>query len=348
MKRANLIVAVLLLSCGGSAAPSDGSASDGSSEWSAGRVIPIDVPATPLGVGEETLDLCYSLTLHNDIPIFVSQVRMEATLGVHHSNWFYVPDTSYAGDDGLWPCSARAFDQAVAASVGGVLFAQSTQATAETMAFPAGDALAVPANARVVVNLHYVNYTGAPLEPTMALEVTTVPEAQVTTVLHSFAFSYNDLHLPARTRSEFTIDCDLDTQHRASLRRPLDFGVHYVLPHYHGLGTYLRLGVVGGPSDGATIWETNSAVGEPLGGAPEPAVDLTGATGIRLTCRFENPGDTEVVWGNGGGEMCIAFGYSDSPNLWANVGGIGTVAGVVDGVTMNTAPCSVVTAHPPL
>lgn len=332
-------MACLSLSCAGSPG-------DGAIDWTMGRVIAVDVPPTTLEAGGETLDLCYALTLHNDVPIFVSQVTMHGTPGVHHSNWFYVPDRNFGGDDGLFSCATRGFDQTAAASAGGVLFAQSTQATDETMAFPAGDALALPSNARFVVNLHYVNYTGDTLRPQISLAVTTVAEADVVTHLHGFAFQYEDLHIAPHTTSEFTIDCDLRAAHQTAFGRPLDFGVHYVLPHYHSFGTYLRLGIVGGPNDGATIWEANSRIGEPLGSTISPPASLVGATGVRLTCRYDNPGDTEIVWGNGGGEMCVAFGYSDSPNLWANLGGTGTVTGTSGGVTTATAPCTVITSRP--
>lgn len=332
---------VVLGSCTGGEPP-------GAIDWTMGRVIAVDVPSTMLEDGGETLDLCYALTLHNDVPIYVSQVAMHGTTGVHHSNWFYVPDFYFDGDDGLFSCAERHFDPSGAATHGGVLFAQSTQATDETMSFPAGDALMVPANARFVVNLHYVNYSGGPLTPEISLRVRTVSESDVTTRLHGFAFQYDDLHIAPRTSSEFTVDCDLDATSRRSLGHPLDFGIHYVLPHYHSFGTYLRLGIVGGPHDGATIWEADSRIGEPLGSPISPPADLTGATGIRLTCRYDNPGDTEILWGNGGGEMCIAFGYSDSPNLWANVGGSGTITGTSGGVTRATASCTVITARPPL
>lgn len=336
----------LLASCDTAATANDAGGGDAASVWLEGRVVPIDVPVTSLEAGGETIDLCYSLTLGNDVPVYVSSVSMTATEGVHHSNWFYVPERLYRGDDGLWPCADRGFDTAIAAATGGVLFAQSTQALEETMAFGPGEALALPVNARVVVNLHYVNYSGAALSPTMSLAVTTIPEAEVVTRLHGFAFSYNDLAIPARSEAEFSTECDLNAQHLVSFERPLDFGIRYVLPHYHALGTYLSLEVVGGPRDGAVIWEAASPIGEPLGGRPDPAFDLTGATGIRLTCRFANPGDTAVGWGNADGEMCIAFGYSDSPNLWSNFANENTVTGVVGGVTMNTSPCTVITATP--
>lgn len=314
--------------------------------WEGTRLL-VDVPPASLEPGGELVDLCFSAEVGNEAPIFVSSVTMHGTTGVHHSNWFFVPSSRYAGPDGLFPCDERSFDQAVAATLGGVLFAQTTQVADETMEFAPGAALALPARARIVANLHYVNWGAEALAPTIDLELTTIPEADVRTILHGFTFSYDRLVIPPHGESEFTTTCDVASRHESALGRPLDFRIHYVLPHYHGLGTYLALEVVGGPNDGAVIWETNGAVGgEPLGGRPDPAFDMTGATGVRLTCRFVNPGDATVYTGNRDGEMCIAFGYSDSPNLWATIGGDNEVLGVTAGVTQNTSTCTVITARP--
>jgi hypothetical protein len=90
-----------------------------------------------------------------------------------------------------------------------------------------------------------------------------------------------------------------------------------VLPHYHALGDMLRLEIVGGPNDGELLWEVNTSIGEVLGGIPEPHLgDMTGATGVRMTCGYENPRDEIVGSGVGDQEMCITFGFTDSDRLW--------------------------------
>jgi len=82
--------------------------------------------------GQELTDLCVSATLHNEAPIYVNSIDMAGATGIHHSNWFWVPDSeSFVGPDGSWSCSEHNYDQAAAALFGGVLFAQSTQATQE-------------------------------------------------------------------------------------------------------------------------------------------------------------------------------------------------------------------------
>jgi hypothetical protein len=75
----------------------------------------------------------------------------------------------------------------------------------------------------------------------------------------------------------------------------------------------------------------------------EPSVDITGATGLRLTCVFDNPEARTVRYGNGDGEMCIWFGFTDSPWQWAArapLNGTNRPGGTRDGTTYNTAQCS--------
>jgi len=55
-----------------------------------------------------------------------------------------VPETEFAGPDGLWDCDDRNYSQLQAAITGGVLYAQSTQARKEVQKFPDGVVVRVP------------------------------------------------------------------------------------------------------------------------------------------------------------------------------------------------------------
>ena len=100
--------------------------------------------------GQEQIGVCQSWTLGNEQPVRVNRV-VERNLGAfHHSNWIWVDDTSYDGPDGTWPCDERGFDQILAGAVGGVFFAQSTQALTDTQGFPDGVAFEMPAHARII------------------------------------------------------------------------------------------------------------------------------------------------------------------------------------------------------
>ena len=90
---------------------------------------PVTYPFGPydLAAHTEVTDDCVQITLGNTDAIYVNAVELTTGPGFHHSNWFYVPEHTFAGDDGTFSCKSRNFDQAVAAIQGGVFFAQSTQ-----------------------------------------------------------------------------------------------------------------------------------------------------------------------------------------------------------------------------
>ena len=48
----------------------------------------------------------------------------------------------------------------------------------------------------------------------------------------------------------------------------------------------------------------------------DPPLDLTGATGFRYWCAYDNPRDEQVGWGIGDQEMCEVLGYADSGMLF--------------------------------
>jgi hypothetical protein len=299
------------------------------------------VPPITVGVGEEVLGLCYSWTLENEEPLYVNAVDFATTPGTHHSNWVYVPDTRFRGPDGVWPCSDREFvKEAVPLLDGGVLFAQSTQSVEDSQTFLPGVVLALPPRVRIIGDLHLLNYGATPVDVEMSLTVHSLPPEEVVTKLSPLVLDYSPLEIQPRGRSEFTTDCDLDTPHQAGLGRPLDFNIHYILPHYHNFGDLLQVQIIGGPRDGEVIAETRNMIGEPLAITfPEP-VSMLGAQGLRLRCGYQNPTDEMIYYGNAGGEMCIAVGYTDSPSSFAGITlGENVIVGMEGDVTQNTTDC---------
>jgi hypothetical protein len=276
-----------------------------------------------LAVGEEVTDRCVSWTVHNPDTIYVNAVEMTAGVGFHHSNWFYVPEDRFDGPDGVWPCEERGFNEAIAAGSGGVLYAQSTQSTHEVQQFPEGAALAVPPGSRVIASVHLLNATAEPLTTQLDLALRGLPEGTAPSVLLAgMSFEYTALALPPKSRSEFSTTCDLSERHESQLHRPVDFDIYWVLPHYHALGAGFRLEAVG--DDGAeTIFDTGDTVGHAWGKMLEPRFSMIGYTGVRLTCRYDNPRDETVGWGNGDQEMCVMLAFTSSEHLWGG--------GVLDG-----------------
>ena len=268
-----------------------------------------------LAAGEEHDSQCVSVTLANELPMFVNEVSLTTGPGFHHSNWFWVPDSSYPGPDGTWRCSSRNFDEPLAAAVGGVLFAQSTQASAETQTFPPGVAIPIPPHAKIVASVHMLNASDAAITTDLDLSVTSIAHADLRTQLAGLSFTNQALALPPGRTSTFSVDCDVGEVHQRLLHRAPDFNIYWVLPHYHGLGQGIELVARGGGGD-VTVVSTEGAVGEPLGKQLTPGFSMRGHDRLRFTCRFDNPREDAVYWGNGDQEMCVMLAFTDSEVQW--------------------------------
>ena len=226
-----------------------------------------------------------------------------------------------------------------------MLFAQSTQSFAEEQRTGAGAVIKVPARHKVVADLHMLNVGPAEVTSDLFMSLELIHPKQVEVVLTPFRLSYLDLDIPANSLSWFTGVCDdLGADYEAATGGPVDIKLHYVLPHYHYLGNYFDLTLLGGPMDGQSVFSLSGFDGEANGGTFDPPLDLSGITGIRYTCGYDNWRDVNVGWGIGDQEMCVMLGLAESGVLIdASVTG-GTVAvGTEDGVTKFEGPCGVLT-----
>jgi hypothetical protein len=266
--------------------------------------------------GEEVADRCVQITLHNDDYLYINSVELTTGPGFHHSNWFFVPERTFAGDDGAYTCKDRDFNEPVAAIFGGVLFAQSTQAQHEIQQFPEGVVIKIPPHSKVVTQIHLLNATEGPLSihPTIALQP--VPERDVVTTLAGISFQNEAIALPPDKASRFGVECDLDPTHEMLFSRAPDFKIYYGLAHYHELGTGLTVEAVRPDGTAATVFSTETKIGDTLGGPITPAFDMTGYTKLRFWCEYYNPRQDTVRWGIGDQEMCVFLAFSDSTYNW--------------------------------
>ena len=268
--------------------------------------------------GEEVIEDCVQITLGNsDGPVYVNSVELTTGPGFHHSNWLFVPEHIFPGEDGTFNCDSRGYNEAVAAVFGGVIFAQSTQAPHEVQAFPPGVAVKLPQNTKLVAQLHLLNSTEAPITVRPNLKLTPILEPDVTTTLAGISFQNQALALPPASSSRFTVECELAGKHRELLGRDPDFKIYYALAHYHELGTGLTVEAVKPDGTATEIYSTTNNVGDVLGGPIDPPFDMTGYAGIRFWCEFANPRSEEVRWGIGDQEMCVFLAFSDSTYNWA-------------------------------
>ncbi|HEU0032367.1 MAG TPA: hypothetical protein VFQ53_17165 [Kofleriaceae bacterium] len=265
---------------------------------------------------QEVTDQCVQITLHNDDYVYINAVELTTGPGFHHSNWFYVPERTFEGEDGTFTCDDRDFNEPVAAIFGGVLFAQSTQAPHEIQQFPDGVAIKIPPHFKLVTQIHLLNATENTLELSPTIKLTPIPKASVDKTLAGISFQNQALALPPDKASRFTVECDLAPTHEMLFGTDPDFKIYYALAHYHELGTGLTVEAVKPDGTSATVYTTTTHVGDALGGPIEPAFDMTGYTKLRFWCDFYNPRAETVTWGVGDQEMCVFLAFSDSPYNW--------------------------------
>jgi hypothetical protein len=222
----------------------------------------------------------------------------------------------FPGEDGTYDCDERNFNEPAAAILGGVIFAQSTQAPHEVQQFPEGVVVKVPPRQKLVGNIHLLNATDAPLHLLPVIELRPIAEARVTTLLAGVSFDNKALGLPPGKVSKFSVECDLAPQHNMVFGKDPDFKIYYALAHYHELGTSLDLEALRPDGSSTTVFSTAALAGDIMGGMLTPAFDMTGYTKLRMSCTYFNPRAEVVKWGFGTQEMCVFLAFSDSPYNW--------------------------------
>jgi hypothetical protein len=262
--------------------------------------------------------LCASWKLDNEEPVYVNAVTLMNSGAWHHSNWFVVPQGKYKGDDGYWRCSDRGFEEIDAARSGTVLYAQSTQAWLEVQQLNEGAVVKIPPRHTVVGGVHALNLSARAIDTELRMSLDLIHPKDVDIVLTPMRLSYLDLEIPPQMHSRFSSDCDMSTIYGNLAGKPLDLKIHYVLPHYHSLGDFFELAVLGGPRDGEVIYQLDGFNAEANGFTFSEPVDLSGANGLSFTCGYDNWTDQEVGWGIGDQEMCVMLGLVEGDLLMEN------------------------------
>ncbi|MGE0551129.1 MAG: hypothetical protein AB7O24_14050 [Kofleriaceae bacterium] len=295
-----------------------------------------DFPPVQISPEEgETEKWCQSWTLDNDEAIYVNAISMQNDGFFHHSNWFWVPEDVYAGEDGTWLCDERGYEQGAAAITGGVVFAQSTQATDETLGFAPNAAFKIPPRSRIVGGLHLVNPSEVTVETSLSFQIKPIKKEQAEILMSPAAFTYYSLAIPTGKKSRFQGTCNLEKDFGA----PIDFSFYYMLPHYHALGTGTNL-VAQMPNGPASVFGSEGQIGEPKSKKLDPPFSAAGSSTMTFSCDYFNNTGKEVGWGNAGGEMCILVTWTDSPYMiLAAVSEAGTLKETVDGVEIYEGKC---------
>lgn len=297
-----------------------------------------------IGAWEERDGLCFSWTVENDETLYVNALTAQNDGHFHHSNWFWVPDTEYDLPDGPWDCAENDFTELMAAVLGGVLFAQSTQLDEETQQFLPGYAVRVPPRARIIAYAHMLNLTPEEQTSELRTRMTLLPESEVLGSLAPWRFNYGDLDIPAGETSEHRGDCEVRDWYETVADRPFDVRIHYILPHFHALGQGFDATIIGGPRNGTSILEVRDAWGHPFGHTFEEPVDLSDADGLSFACEHTNPTDADVGYGIGDQEMCVALVFAESDWMIDTAVRETSSREVVDGVHTRTGACTAIGA----
>lgn len=287
-------------------------ASTGSCAAIDGSPLAHDFAEFTVAPGEEVLGLCQSWTLNNPTELWVNTVELVQDEASHHSNWLFAPADHYAGPDGVWTCKDRDYSQTGAAISGGVLYAQSTQAAKEVQRFPNGAAVRIPPYSKIIGDVHLLNTTQEEVKGHARLTLYTLAAEAVTIKLAPFHVTYEELDIPAHATSRFYGECELDTKFQGVAKTPFDMKIYYVLPHTHALGSRFFLELLGGKRDKESVIDVKGFNSEARGRAYDPPVDVSGSTGLRFGCEFDNPRSENVHWGFGDQEMCEALGFAES------------------------------------
>ena len=290
---------------------------------------------------EET-EPCAQWTLNNDKAIYINTVTLANDGGFHHSNWLVVPETEFPGEDGYFNCGDRGFNELQAAITGTVLIAQSTQSRYETQELPEGVVIKVPPRHKVVAGVHLLNLSSEALDSELRMSLTLTHPRDVATIVAPFRLNYQDLRIPALTQSRFTGECMLADPYQSSTGVALDLKLYHVLPHYHYLGNYFSIEIIGGPRDGEQIYLHTGFNADGNGRTYSPPIDLSGALGLRFTCGYDNWRDKEINYGIGDQEMCTMLGLADMRVMMnGSVDGGTKLDDSQDDILEFSGPCSV-------
>lgn len=238
-----------------------------------------------LAPGEERY-FCYAMTLPLDEETVITAYRPEYGEGTHHIFFGYTlePEAPFS------ECAVLARDTWVPLFLGGV---RSTD-----LEIPDGAGVRLVPGTQIFMQLHLQNPTSATIHGRTAMRLETADPEEALVPAGVFGFDDRTVALPPRsTGVETNVGC------APGLRMEV-FGV---LGHMHQYGTLLE--IFGGPPGAERLlhsqaWDFNDQ--------PTTSVSfiVEATDSLRLRCVHDNPGDTEILYGESSAdEMCAAILY---------------------------------------
>lgn len=230
--------------------------------------------------------VCVRLTVEETM--FIREFRPIAPLGTHHTVLTY--SNTATRPDGTTPCEAftNANSMIYGSGVG-----------TEPLRFPDGVAIRLEPGNQLLLNLHLFNTDGAPLEGYSAIEAVLMDAADVVHEAEVVLAGEESFSIPARAS-------DYDVNGTCTMRGAVN--VFAVMPHMHQYGVFME--VTANHAGGPTIIHEDFYSFDDQRYTTLDALPMTSGETIDVRCRYDNPTDSSVTYGDSSlQEMCYAAIY---------------------------------------
>ncbi len=254
---------------------------------SAGETFEFDTDPYTLASGQERNYMCFTTRLPADAKMFVTEIEPIYGKAIHH---LAISQTISDEPEGTFDCPELSKDSWLPVYLGGV---DSTP-----LKMPAGSAAPLPKGAQILVQLHLLNATADSITDKAHIIFHTSKEKGLTGA-GVFGIDNRDILIPAHGKDVIV------EQSCPSIGRDMD--VFAVFGHMHQLGT--KIEVSRGATPGEDVLYTQDWVFQ-----DQPTVatkfHIAKTDQINVRCWFDNPGDTDVVYGESSfTEMCAFILY---------------------------------------
>lgn len=243
----------------------------------------LKTPDYTLAAGEEKY-LCYSVQLNESADIAVTAFKSFASAQVHHMEVFQALAPEAAG---LNECSGTVKLTWLPLFGGGQ--------NAGGLDLPSGAGFKLPKNAQLLVQLHLLNATSAPVTQHVIVNMDYAADATQVTPAGIFAIGSMAINLPAGASGVNVV---------SSCKLPKTMNVFAVQPHMHLLGQKITFELGADENSAQMAYQRN-----PWQFGAQPIDNfqnaMTPGEFARVTCTFDNTTDHDVTYGESTtNEMC--------------------------------------------
>ncbi len=234
---------------------------------------------------------CEVYDLPNSAVAYVNWLEFNQNAGTHHMT-LSTPNlgTTVDIENGRYDCNDLYLE-----SMDDWTMIYGNQGTAEgAMHLPEGVAASLPANLKVLHEVHYVNATDQPVEIYSQVNAWTIVESEVTDGIWGGSVRDENIFIPAQsTHTEWS---------RCVFNR--DVEILFLASHTHEKGVQFDIA----PFDGETVGEvfyTNDDWHDPKIVQYEDPLVVPAGEGFEWSCTWDNDTEAEVTYGNtADNEMC--------------------------------------------